>query len=138
MFEISGRRHRSVNGGARGRRRGRPLAPPPRRINRYFLRANWPTRYTGACDDRGGDPVKLNVEIWRHADEPDLIHLTHDRFHAQVTDKQGRLGYYPTLYKKLSELLDESGEPRAGGRQRGEGKRARRPTEQGGDGSQGG
>lgn len=77
--------------------------------------------------------MKLDVEIWRHVDEPDLIHLTHDRFHAQVTNREGRLGYYPTLYKKLSELLDESGEPRAGGRQRGKGKRARRPSESAAD-----
>ncbi|MBA3431308.1 MAG: hypothetical protein H0U16_07495 [Actinobacteria bacterium] len=73
--------------------------------------------------------MKLTVEIWRHIDEPDLIHLTHNRFHAQVTNKEGRLGYYPTLYKKLCELLDESEEPLAGRRQQGEGKRARRADE---------
>jgi hypothetical protein len=96
------------------------------------LRTGASTRYTRLPDDGGGDLVKLNVEIWRHVDEPDLIHLTHDRFHAQVTDQEGRLGYYPSLYKKLSELLNESGEPLAGQRQQGEGKRARRANEPGG------
>ena len=70
--------------------------------------------------------MKLTVEIWRHVDDPHLIHLTHDRFHAQVTDREDLRGYYPSLYKKLSELLEESGEPIAGGRQKGEGKRASR------------
>jgi hypothetical protein len=77
--------------------------------------------------------VRLIVEIWRQVDEPDVVHLTHDRFHAQVTNRKGRLGYDPTLYRTLSELLDESGEIPAGRRQRGEGKRARRPDELRGD-----
>jgi hypothetical protein len=50
-----------------------------------------------------------------------------------VTNRKGRLGYDPTLYRTLSELLDESGEIPAGRRQRGEGKRARRPDELRGD-----
>ena len=73
--------------------------------------------------------MRLIVEIWRHADEPDVIHLTHDRFHAQVTNRRGRPGYDPTFYAALSELLDESGEVPGGRRQRGEGKRARGPDE---------
>ena len=77
--------------------------------------------------------MRLMVEIWRHVDEPDVIHLSHDRFDAQVTDREGRAGYDPTFYAALSELLDESGEVRSGRRQRGEGKRARRPDEGPGD-----
>jgi hypothetical protein len=77
--------------------------------------------------------MRLVVEIWRRADEPDVIHLTHDRFDARVTNREGRPGYDPALYAKLAELLDESGEIPAGRRQRGEGKRARRPGELGGD-----
>jgi hypothetical protein len=73
--------------------------------------------------------VRLVVEIWRHVDEPEVIHLTHDRFDAQVTDREGRPGYDPTLYATLSELLDESEEVPGGRRQRGEGKRARRSDE---------
>jgi hypothetical protein len=77
--------------------------------------------------------VRLIVEIWRRADEPDVIHLTHERFHAQVTNREGRVGYDPTLYTELSELLDASGEVPVGRRQRGEGKRARRRDEPRGD-----
>jgi hypothetical protein len=73
------------------------------------------------------------VEIWRHVDDPDVIHLSHDRFDAQVTNREGQPGYDPTFYETLSELLDESGEAPGGRRQRGEGKRARRPDEERGD-----
>jgi hypothetical protein len=69
------------------------------------------------------------VEIWRHVDEPDVIHLSHDRFDAVVTDRAGRPGYDPTFYATLSELLNESGEVPGGRRQRGAGKRARGPDE---------
>lgn len=77
--------------------------------------------------------MRLILEIWRRTDEPDVIHLTHERFHAEVTNREGRLGYDPTLYAKLSKLLDESGEVPAGRRQRGEGRRARRTDEPRGD-----
>jgi hypothetical protein len=77
--------------------------------------------------------VKVAVEIWRRADEPDVIHLTHDRFDARVTNREGWPGYDPALYATLAELLDESGEIPAGRRQRGEGKRARHPGELRGD-----
>jgi len=124
---------RAAAGIVRGVRGGssRPLLEP---FNRYLLRTASGPRYTGTdARTRRAHAVKLTVEIWRHADEPDLIHLTHDRFHAQVTNREGRLGYYPTLYAKLSELLDESGELPAGRRQRGEGKRARPASELGDD-----
>ena len=77
--------------------------------------------------------MRLMVEIWRHVDEPDVIHLSHARFDAQVTDREGQAGYDPTFYAALSELLDESGEVPGGRRQRGEGKRARGPDELGKD-----
>jgi hypothetical protein len=77
--------------------------------------------------------VRLTIEIWRHVDEPDVINLTHARFQAQVTNRRGRPGYEPTLYAALSELLDESGEVPGGRRQRGKGKRARRPDDLSGE-----
>jgi hypothetical protein len=77
--------------------------------------------------------VRLTLEIWRQVDEAEVIHLAHDRFRAQVTNREGQPGYDPTLYAALSELLDESGQVPGGRRQRGEGKRARGQDELKGD-----
>jgi hypothetical protein len=133
--ELAVRARDSRSGVVRGRRARSPPAGSVARASSnpsiLLARGRDGTLHTSAHRDRGRDSVKLSVEIWRHVDEPDLIHLTHDRFHAQVTDKEGRLGYYPTLYKKLSELLDVSGEPRAGRRQQSEGKRAGQANEPG-------
>lgn len=57
--------------------------------------------------------MKLSVEIWRMANEPGLIHLASSdgkTFHAQVTDLEGRAGFYPYLYGKLEAMLEGAGE----------------------------
>ena len=81
--------------------------------------------------------MRLTVEIWRHAGQPDVIHIAHERFHAQVRDQPSSSGGDPALYRSLSALLDESGEPASGRRQRGAGRRARRASEPSDGDSQG-
>jgi hypothetical protein len=57
--------------------------------------------------------VKISVEVWRMRNEPGLIHLASSdgkTFHAQVTNLEGRAGYYPYLYDKLEGMLAAAGE----------------------------
>jgi hypothetical protein len=57
--------------------------------------------------------VKISVEVWRMSNEPGLIHLASSdgkTFHGQVTNVEGRAGYYPYLYGKLEGMLEAIGE----------------------------
>ena len=57
--------------------------------------------------------MKISVEVWRMRSEPGLIHLASSdgkTFHAEVTNVEGRIGYYPYLYVKLEGMLEAAGE----------------------------
>jgi hypothetical protein len=57
--------------------------------------------------------VKISVEVWRMRNEPGLIHLASSdgkTFHAEMTNVEGRIGYYPYLYVKLEGMLEAAGE----------------------------
>jgi hypothetical protein len=57
--------------------------------------------------------VKISVELWRMRNEPGLIHLVSSdgkTFHAEVTNVEGRIGYYPYLFVKLERMLEAAGE----------------------------
>lgn len=57
--------------------------------------------------------MKISVEVWRMSYEPGLIHLASSdgkTFHGQVTNVEGRAGYYPYLYGKLEGMLEAIGE----------------------------
>lgn len=57
--------------------------------------------------------MKISVEVWRMGNELGLIHLASSdgkTFHAQVTNVEGRAGYYPYLYDKLVGMLEAMGE----------------------------
>ena len=57
--------------------------------------------------------MKISVEVWRMSNEPGLIHLASSdgkSFHGQVTNREGRAGYYPYLYEKLESMLEAADE----------------------------
>jgi hypothetical protein len=61
----------------------------------------------------GGSIMKISVEVWRMSNEPGLIHLASSdgkTFDAQVSNVEGRAGYYSYLYGKLEGMLEVEGE----------------------------